>query len=120
MKTLLTPILLFVFASPPHSQTLPPADSARFEFRLDGLRRPLQGTTNCGHTSPTAISLGIYGLAVRNRLSRIVEYDNMPFRFRRAERDTIFTGMRGTYEMNVSLMLRGLEINATKTVGIFP
>ncbi len=96
-----------------------------------------------------------YGLAIRNRLSRILEYpiddslpvkvtfsvgadtllkrsyplpfsvlslqpfsDNMPFRFQRAERDSMFSGMQGTYTMNVSLVLRDLEIRASKFVSI--
>lgn len=94
-----------------------------------------------------------YGLALRNRVSRVLEYpiddslpvkvsfsvgtdtvlkrayalpfsvlslqpfsDNMPFRFQRPERDTMFSGMRGTYKMNVSLVLRDLEIRASKLV----
>jgi hypothetical protein len=46
--------------------------------------------------------------------------DNMPYRFQRAEHDTIFAGMRGSYNMSVSLKLRDHEITASRTIGIYP
>lgn len=98
-----------------------------------------------------------YGLAIRNRLLRQVQYaiedslpvrvsfssegdtvlkrsyplpfstmsfgpysDNMPYRFRRANTDTLFAGMWGTYTMSVSLIARDDTFRASYEVKIFP